>query len=174
MSNDATKIRFRGYLTFADSLKVQKALQKRRRVSPFLVITVVTFAATALAIYKMQVGALYAGFLIVFMAAFMYGGLRLMRRAADRTQQQVYEKSCRKRTGVLTDEAITIRKNKALRSIPWDSFDRALSLDGVVALVRGDDTLAFAKYMFDSEMDWEQARKRMLERYAPSAAPESR
>ena len=130
MNSKDNIIRFRGYLTFPDSLKVQKAMEKRRWISPFAAISAVTLAATALAIYWMKVGMLFGGFLMVFMGAFMFGGLRLMRNAAAKTQKRVYEKACVKRTGALSADGITIRKNKAVTTLPWDAFERAAALEG--------------------------------------------
>lgn len=167
------KIRFRGYLTFADSLKVQKAMETRRRVPASWWISAAALGATALFIYWMQVGVVFGAFLILFMAAFMYGGLRIMRSAAAKTQQRVYEKACTKRTGVLSAGGVTIRRNKALRSLPWDAFERAVDLGAVLAVTRGTETIGFAKYMFDTEMDWDRAKALILDRYGDSRADEN-
>jgi hypothetical protein len=166
MSNMDQKIRFRGYLTFADSLKVQKAMAGRRLVSPAVVITAIVIGVTAFLIYKMQVGLVFGGFLIVFMSAFMFGGLRIMRTAAAKTQKRVYEKACSKRTGMLTEDGITIRKNKAVSSLSWGAFEKAAELEGVVAVMKGTETLGFAKYMFDTGVDWDRAKALILSRYA--------
>jgi len=168
------KIRFRGYLTFADSLKVQKAMARRRLVSSPVMITVAALGVTAFIIYKMQADLLFGGFLLVFMAGFMFGGLRLMRTAAAKTQKRVYEKACSKRTGMLREDGITIRKNKAVRRLPWDAFEMAVELDGVVAVMKDTETLGFAKYMFDTEVDWDLAKALILSRYAPRKTPEGR
>lgn len=166
MSATDKKIRFRGYLTFADSLKVQKAMARRRLVSPSAAITAVTIAATAFIIYKMSVGVVIGGFLVVFMGAFMFWGLRILRSTAAKTQKRVYEKACAKRTGMLGDDGITIRKNKAVSTLPWGAFEKAVALEGVVAVMKGTETLGFAKYMFDSEVDWDQAKRLILSQYA--------
>lgn len=166
MSATDKKIRFRGYLTFADSLKVQKAMARRQLVSPSAAITAVTIAATAFIIYKMSVGVVIGGFLVVFMGAFMFWGLRILRSTAAKTQKRVYEKACAKRTGMLGDDGITIRKNKAVSTLPWRAFEKAVALEGVVAVMKGTETLGFAKYMFDSEVDWDQAKRLILSQYA--------
>ncbi|WP_373500942.1 hypothetical protein [Desulfococcus sp.] len=172
MNSKDNIIRFRGYLTFPDSLKVQKAMEKRRWISPFAAISAVTLAATALAIYWMKVGMLFGGFLMVFMGAFMFGGLRLMRNAAAKTQKRVYEKACVKRTGALSPDGITIRKNKAVTTLPWDAFERAAALEGVVAVMKGTESLGFAKYMFDTETEWELARAMILGQYDRPGNPD--
>lgn len=166
------KIRFRGYLTFADSLRVQKTIERRRLVSPAVAITAMTIGLTAFLIYKMQVDLLFGGFLLVFMSAFMFGGLRIMRTAAAKTQKRIYEQACSKRTGMLTEDGITIRKKKAVKSLPWAAFDTAVELDGVVTVRKGTETLGFAKYMFDTEVEWDRAKALILSRYAPSEAAE--
>ena len=172
MSATDKKIRFRGYLTFADSLKVQKAMERRRLVSPSAAITAVTIAATAFLIYRMQVGIVIGGFLIVFMGAFMFWGLRILKSAAAKTQKRVYEKACAKRTGMLGDDGITIRKNKAVSTLPWSAFEKAVELEGVVAVMKGTETLGFAKYMFDAGTDWDKAKALILRQYTASGEAE--
>lgn len=171
MNSREKPIRFRGYLTFADSLQVQKAMERRRWISPFAVITGVTLAATAAAIHWMKVGLFFGGFLLLFMGVFMYGGLRLMRSTAAKTQKRVYERSCVKRTGTLSEAGIAIRKQKAVTTLPWKAFEKAVELEGVVAAMRGSESLGFARYMFDTEADWDQARALILSRYPPARAP---
>lgn len=167
------KIRFRDYLTFADSLKIQKVLAKRRLITPFVTIaavTAITVMVTAFLIYTMKVGMVFGGFLLVFMGVFMIGGHRIMRNAALKTQRRVYEKACTKRTGMLAAEGITIRKNKAVTVLPWDAFEKAVELDEVVVVLKGSEALGFAKYMFDTAADWDRAKGLILNRYARSGA----
>lgn|GEM_PF-1931094 len=159
------KIRFRGYLTFADSLKVQKIIAPQRRISAFMVISAVMLTATAFLIHQMGLGFVFGLPLLIFMGVFMCGGLRLMRTTAAGTQKRVYEKACVKRTGALMKDGITIRKDKVLSTLPWKAFERALELEEIVVLLKGMETLGFAKYMFDSSADWNRARTLILSRY---------
>ncbi|AOY58226.1 hypothetical protein B2D07_07185 [Desulfococcus multivorans] len=159
------KIRFRGYLTFADSLKVQKAMASQRRIPAFIVISVTTLVTTAFLIYWMGVGLMFGALLLMFMGVLMYGGLRLMRTTAAGTQKRVYEKACVKRTGALTESGITIRRNKVLSTLSWKAFERVLALEEIVVLLNGVETLGFAKYMFDTQSDWDRARRLILNRY---------
>lgn len=174
MSDGDKKIRFRGYLTFADSLKVQKSMERRQLVTPPAAVSAVTLAVTAFMIYWLEVGMLFGAFLLVFMGGFMFWGLRILRRAAAKTQKRLYEKACARRTGVLGEDGITIRKNKAVSTLPWGAFERAVELEGVVAVMKGTETLGFAKYMFDSGVDWERARTLILSRYVVSGADDGR
>jgi hypothetical protein len=159
-------IRFRGYLTFEDSLKVQKALEGRKLLSSTVVITVVTLAITGFIIFKMQVGMIVAAFLLLFMGAFMYGGFRLMKTSARKTQEKIYEKACTKRTGGMTNDAITIRKNKITTNIPWKLFEKAVETEGIITIMKDKETLSFARYMFDNEQDWSQAKKLIVSKYS--------
>jgi len=163
------KIRFRGYLTFDDSLKVQKALGKRKFFSSSTIITVLTLSITAFIIYKMQVDTLFAAFLIFFMGAFMFGGFRLMKASARKTQEKIYEKACTKRNGVLTYDSITIRKNKVTTHIPWNLFKKAVETEGIITLIKDKETISFARYMFDTEKDWLQAKKLIVSKYSNKA-----
>jgi hypothetical protein len=159
-------IRFRGYLKFEDSLKVAKALKKRRLLSSSVAITVATLGITALIIYKMQVGMLVASFLLLFMGAFMYGGFRLMKTSAKKAQKRIYEKACTKRNGVLTNKTITIRKNKNTTDIPWNVFEKAVETEGIITIMKENETLSFARYMFDNDSDWSQAKKLIRSKYS--------
>lgn len=159
------KIRFRGYLTFEDSLKVQKALEERKLFSSSVAITVVTLGMTGFIIYKMQLEMLVAAFLLLFMGAFMYGGFRLMKASAKNAQEKIYEKACTKRNGVLTNNAITIRKNKLTTNIPWELFEKAVETESIITIMKDKETLSFAQYMFDTDRDWSQAKKLIMSKY---------
>jgi hypothetical protein len=159
-------IRFRGYLTFEDSLKVQKALESRKLLSSTVAITVATLGITAFIIYKMQVGMLVATFLLLFMGAFMYGGFRLMKASARKTQEKIYDRACTKRNGILTNNEITIRKNKITTKIPWKLFEKAVETEGIITIMKDKETLSFAKYMFDTDKDWSEAKKLIMSQYS--------
>jgi hypothetical protein len=159
-------IRFRGYLKFEDSLKVQKAIEGRKFLSSTGVITVATLGITAFIIYKMQTGMLVAAFLLLFMGAFMYGGFRLMKASAKKTQEKMYEKACTKRNGTLTNDAITVRKNKLITNIPWKLFEKAVETEGIITIMKDKETLSFARYMFDNDRDWAQAKKLIMSKYS--------
>jgi Ca2+/Na+ antiporter len=159
-------IRFRGYLTFEDSLKVQEILEGRKLFSSSTVITVATLGITAFIIYKMQVGMLVAAFLLLFMAAFMYIGLRFMKSSAKKTQEKMYGKACTKRTGTLTNNEIIIRKKKNTTNIPWKIFEKAVEIENIVTIIKDKETLSFARYMFDNEQDWAKAKKLIKSKYS--------
>ncbi len=162
------KIRFRGYLTFEDSIKVQKTLEGRKIFSPSVGITVITLVITLLIIYKMHVEMIFAGFLILFMGAFMVGGFRLMKTSATKAQEKVYEKACTKRTGFLSQDGITIRKNKITTNIPWHVFDHAIETEGIITIRKDKETISFARYMFDTDKDWSMAKNLILKKYSKS------
>jgi hypothetical protein len=159
-------IRFRGYLTFEDSLKVQQALEGKKLLSSSTIITVVTLGVTAFIIYKMQVGMLIAAFLLLFMATFMYVGFRFMKASAKKAQEKIYEKACTKRNGTLTNNEITIRKNKITTNIPWKLFEKAVETENIITIIKDKETLSFARYMFDNEQDWSKAKKLIKSKYS--------
>jgi hypothetical protein len=159
-------IRFRGYLTFEDSLKVQKKLEGGKILSSSLVITMATLGITAFIIYKMNIDMLVAVFLLFFMSAFMYGGYRLMKTSARKTQEKLYQKACTKRTGTLTNDAITIRKNKVITNIPWKQFEKAVETEKIITIMKNKETLSFARYMFDNDQDWSQAKELIRRKYS--------
>jgi hypothetical protein len=160
------KIRFRGYLTFEDSLKVQKTLEGGKILSSSCVITMVTLAITAFIIYKMNINMVVAVFLLFFMSAFMYGGFRLMKTSARKTQEKIYQKACTKRTGTLANDAITIRKNKVITVIPWKQFEKAVETENIITIMKNKETLSFARYMFDNDQDWSQAKELFRHKYS--------
>lgn len=139
------KIRFRGYLTFDDSLKVQKLLEKKKLFAPPTAISLTTLAITAFVIYKMKVEMVFAIFLLLFMGFFMYGGFRLMKGSAGKTQKKIYEKACTSRNGTLTNDFITIRKQKTTTNIPWKFFEKAIEKEGIITVMKGKETLSFAR-----------------------------
>lgn len=159
-------IRFRGYLTFEDTLKVQKALEEKKFFSSSVAISVVTLGMTGFIIYKMQLEMLVAAFLLLFMGAFMYGGFRLMKASARNAQKKIYEKACTKRNGVLTNNQIAIRKNKITTKIPWNLFEKAVETENIITIIKNKETLSFAQYMFDTERDWSQAKKLIMSKYS--------
>lgn len=156
-------IRFKGYLTFDDSLKMQQALKSGRRVPPAAIVTVVTLACVALFLSRMQVSRIPAIVLLAFLGTFMAVGFRLMAASARKTQQQVYESACIERYGILKAEGIHIKKGQTRKSIPWEHFDRAVEVDGLVALVKNREALGFARYMFNTDSEWSRARAFILE-----------
>jgi len=158
-------IKFRGYLTFDDSLKVQQALKPRRLVSPAAIVSVLTVGAVGLALWQMNVGKPMAIFMLVFLATFMGGGFRLMNTSARKSQERLYAKACIKRHGTFKADGIQIKRGPTKTHIPWESFEKALHVDDIVALVKNKDALGFAEYMFSSEHEWTQARERLHNRY---------
>ena len=158
-------IRFRGYLTFEDSLKVQRAV-KPRRVSPAILVTVGVLAAVAVILSRMRVGMIPAFLLLAFLGTFMAVGYRLMMASARRSQEKLYEQACIRRNGVLKPGGITIKRGRDRKTIPWERFERAIDLEGVVAIVKQGETLGFARYMFNTESEWSRARNLILSRYA--------
>ena len=102
-------IKFRGYLTFDDSLKVQQALKPRRLVSPVAMVTVLTLGAVILAFSQMNIEKTMAIFMLVFLVAFMGGGFWLMNTSARKSQKRLYAKACVKRHGTLKADGIQIK-----------------------------------------------------------------
>ena len=151
-------IRFRGYLTFDDSLKVQQALKPRRLLAPVAMVTVLTLGAVILTFSQMNVGKPMAIFMLVFLAAFMGGGFWLMNTSARKSQKRLYAKACIKRHGALKADGIQIKKGHNRHLVPWVSFDKTIEVDGIVAVIKKGETLGFAQYMFSSESEWSRAR----------------
>jgi uncharacterized protein (DUF58 family) len=158
-------IKFRGYLTFDDSLKVQQALKPMRLVPPVAMVTVLTLGAVILAFSQMNVGKPMAIFMLVFLLVFMGGGFWLMNTSARKSQKKLYANACVKRHGTLKADGIQIKKGQNRHHIPWDSFDKAIEVDGIVAIVKKSETLGFAKYMFSSESEWSRARDLIKDHY---------
>lgn len=161
----AQNIRFRGYLTFDDSLKVQQVLKTRRIIPPTAIVTILTLGAVALALSQMHVGKPMAVFMLVFLAAFMGGGFWLMNTSARKSQKKLYEKACIKRQGILNTDGIQIKKGKTRHHIPWHKFDKAIEVEGILAIVKNRESLGFAKYMFSSESEWSRARDLIKSHY---------
>ena len=159
-------IRFRGYLTFDDSLKMQRAVKPRRLIPPAALVTVATLAAAALVLSGMRTGLLPAVLLLAFLGVFMAVGLRLMAASARKSQQNVYERACITRNGILKADGIHIKRGQTRKAIPWDRFDRVLELDGVIAVVKGRESIGFARYMFNTDGEWQRARAAILDRVA--------
>jgi len=158
-------IRFRGYLTFDDSLKVQQALKPRRLLAPVTMVTALTLGGVILAFSQMNVGKPMAIFMLVFLVAFMGGGFWLMSTSARKSQKRLYAKACIKRHGTLKADGIQIKKGHNKHHISWDSFDKTIEVDGIVAIVKKGETLGFAQYMFSSESEWSRARDLIKSRY---------
>ncbi|MFO8083199.1 MAG: hypothetical protein R6U27_02630 [Desulfobacterales bacterium] len=159
------KIKFRGYLTFEDSLKVQKRFDNKKLLLSSAAITVAALGITGFVIYKMQTGMLAAAFLLLFMGAFMYGGFRLMNASAKKTQKKIYEKACTKRNGILANDKITIKKNKTVTDIRWNYFKKAVETENIITIIKDKETLSFARYMFYTEKDWSEAKKLIRAKY---------
>ena len=158
-------IHFRGYLTYEDSLKVRRALRGRRMIPPHFIITVVTLAVVAAVLVQMAVGKTLALMMLIFLGAFMAGGFWLLSRTARKSKEQLYRKACIKRRGSLKTDAIQIKKGQTRQTIPWTAFERAIEVDGIVAIVKGNESLGFARYMFNSGREWSRARELILNRY---------
>jgi len=158
-------IKFRGYLTFDDSLKVQQALKPRRLVSPVAMVTVLTLGAVILAFSQMNIEKTMAIFMLVFLVAFMGGGFWLMNTSARKSQKRLYAKACVKRHGTLKADGIQIKKGHNRHHISWELFDKTIEIDGILAVVKKSESLGFARYMFSSENEWSRARDLIKSRY---------
>jgi hypothetical protein len=157
-------VRFRGYLTFEDSLKVQQAVRPRR-LPPAVLVTVAMLAAVALVLSQMRVAMVPALLLLAFLGTFMAVGYRLMNSAARRSQQKLYEQACVKRNGILKRDGIHIKRGRDRKTIPWERFDRAIEIGGLIAIVQRAESIGFARYMFNTEGEWSRAREMILGRY---------
>jgi hypothetical protein len=158
-------IRFRGYLNFDDSLKVQQAIKPRRLVPPTALVTLVMLGAVALVLSGMHVGIIPALLLLAFLGTFMAVGYRLMSSSARKSQQKLYEQACIKRHGLLKADGIHIKKGQDRKSIPWEFFDKAIEVENLVAVVKKGEILGFARYMFNTDGEWSRARDLILSRY---------
>lgn len=156
-------IRFTGYLTFEDSLRMQRALQPRRLIPPAVLITVATLAATALALAGMRAGMLPALLLLAFLGVFLAVGLRLMALSARKSQRKVYESACIARHGILKVDGIHIKRGPTRKAIPWGHFDRAVEIGDMLAVVKQGESIGFARYMFNTDSEWRRARALILE-----------
>ncbi len=159
------EIRFRGYLTFEDSLKVQRTVRPRR-VPPAALVTVAMLGAVALVLSQMRVGLLPAFLLLAFLGTFMAVGYRLIHSAARRSQQKLYEQACIKRNGILKTDGIHIKRGTDRKTIPWERFDQAIEVSGLIAIIKKTEAIGFARYMFNTESEWSRARDMILSRYA--------
>jgi hypothetical protein len=159
------EIKFKGYLTFADSLKVQHAVRPRRVPSAVLV-TIAMLGAVALVLSQMRVDMVPAFLLLAFLGTFMAVGYRLMNSAARRSQQKLYEQACIKRNGILKADGIHLKRGGDRKTIPWERFDRAIEVGGLIAIVRKSESIGFARYMFNTASEWSRARDMILSRYA--------
>ena len=158
-------IRFKGYLTFEDSLKVTRGLKPRRRVPPAALVSVFTLGVVALVLRQMGVSMPMAVMTMGFLGVFMAGGFWLMNNSARKTQANLYRKACIKRRGTLDAKGIRITKGQTRKTILWEQFERAIEVDGIVAIVKGGESLGFARYMFRSDNEWSRARDLIRDRY---------
>ena len=150
------EIRFRGYLTFEDSLKVQRAV-KPRRVPPAVLVTAAILGAVALALSQMRVAMIPAFLLLAFLGTFMAVGYRLMNTAARRSQQSLYEQACIQRNGLFKKDGIHLKRGADRKIIPWERFDRVIEVGGLIAIVKKTESIGFARYMFNTESEWARA-----------------
>ena len=158
-------IRFRGYLTFEDSLKVQRAIRPRR-VPPAVLVTVAMLGVVALVLSQMHVAMVPALLLLAFLGTFMAVGYRLMNSAARRSQQKLYEQACIPRNGLLEKDGIHLKRGSDRKIIPWERFERVIEVGGLIAIVQKAESIGFARYMFNTESEWVRAREMILNRYA--------
>ena len=165
------EIRFKGYLSFDDSLKLQRVLKPRRIVPPGALISVATLAVAALVLSRLRTGLLPAVLLLAFLGIFMAVGFRLMAASARKSQQKIYESACIERNGVLKADGIHLKRGAARKTLPWESLDRALAIDDIVAVVTSGESIGFARYMFNTESEWRRARALILERAVRTPEP---
>jgi hypothetical protein len=158
-------IRFKGYLTFEDSLKVQRVV-KPRRVPPAVLVTAAILGAVALALSQMRVAMVPAFLLLAFLGTFMAVGYHLMNSAARRSQQKLYEQACIQRNGLLKKDGIHLKRGTDRKTIPWERFDRVIEVGGLIAIVKKAEAIGFARYMFNTESEWARAREMILGHYA--------
>lgn len=159
------KIRFKGYLTFDDSLKVQQAVKPRRLVPPTALVTICTMGIVGLGCWKMGVSMPMAALMLLFLGGFMAGGFWLMSSSAKKTQAKHYRKACIKRRGTLDVNGIQIQKGQTRKTIPWELFERTIEIDGILAIVKGGESLGFARYMFPSDSEWSLAQGLIKDHY---------
>jgi len=161
----AKGIHFKGYLTYDDSVKVQQAVRGRRLVPTHFIITVVTLAIVAFLLAQMSVGKWLAILLLAFLGALMAGGLWFINTSARKSKEAIYRKACVKRHGILNADDIRIKKGQTRQTIPWDMFERVIEVEDIVAIVRGGESLGFARYMFNTKGEWSRARELIKNRY---------
>ena len=159
------EIRFKGYLNFEDSLKIQSAVTPRRRLPAAVLVTVLVLGTVAVMLSRMPIDMIPAFLLLAFLGTFMAVGYRLMSASARKTQRALYEQACIKRNGVLKTDGIHIKRGRDRQIIPWRGFDRALEIEGVVAVVKNGNFLGFARYMFNTEGEWTRARDMIMNQY---------
>ena len=164
-------IRFKGYLNFDDSLKLQRVLKPRRIVPPGALVSVVILAAAALVLSRLHTGMLPAVLLLAFLGVFMAVGFRLMAASARKSQQKIYESACIERNGVLKADGIHLKRGTTRKTLPWESLDRALEIDHILAVVTKGESIGFARYMFNTESEWRRARILILERVGRTPRP---
>ncbi len=158
-------INFKGYLTFEDSLTIQKAVRKQY---PFLrngLLTLAILGITAFLLSRLEISLFYAILMMLFLGMFMAIVFRVMQVSAKRSQKQAYAEACVRRTGTLDSKAIKVSRNQNTTRITWDRFDRMIERDGIVAIVKDKDYLGFAAYMFTSESDWKAAQDLIARQY---------
>ena len=157
-------VRFNGYLSFDDSLKVQRVLKPRRIIPPGVLVSVATLAAAALVLSRLHTGMLPAVLLLAFLGVFMAVGFRLMAASTRKSQQKIYESACIERKGVLKADGIHLKRGTTRKTLTWETLDRTLVIDDIVAVVTKGESIGFAPYMFNTASEWRRARTLILER----------
>ncbi|MFX0142236.1 MAG: hypothetical protein ACFFDN_51835 [Candidatus Hodarchaeota archaeon] len=164
------EIKFNGYLTFEDSIIVQKAIEKRKSFSSLGITTILTLVAITLIVMNMNIGIVDTTLVLVLMGFFIGGGLWWIDSSVKKSNKKRYESDCTKRNGILKTDRITIAKDKVIADIQWELFETIIELDEMIVIVKDKEYLGFARYMFDSQTDWAHAKELIKNKFVQQSA----
>jgi hypothetical protein len=153
-------IRFKGWITFEDALRVERLLIPQKIWSVTGVTTIALMVAigiTGMSI-STQTSLPYAILFLVFLViagGFIGGLFWLMQKFSLKAKRKHYDRNLIERSGTLNADKITVATNKTMTEIQWDLFDKIITTENLVLVAKDKEYMAFAPYMFSSKQEWD-------------------
>lgn len=163
------QIKFSGYLTFKDSMEVMEQIENKKFFTTSGIVTIMLLVAFAITIALMSDGIGIFIFSLTFLCVVMSVGAWFIRKSNRNEQKKHYEKECVSREGTLAPDKITIKFDKIKTEINWELFDKAIKIGNAVVIVKDNEFLGFAEYMFNSHSDWLGAKELISKKYVKQA-----
>ena len=153
------EIKFSGNLTFEDHKMIYKILNKNEFFSfeGKLVIALLSLSTVILAFFIM--GLVEALFFISTIVIFFGGMAWWYYNQLQKSWKTEYNKQNEHRNGVLTSNLIHICKGENSGEFQWNFFESHFETDEIMTVVKGNEFLSFAHYMFDSQSEWSKAKR---------------
>ncbi|MDA8428321.1 MAG: hypothetical protein M0T70_03595 [Geobacteraceae bacterium] len=170
------KIPFKGWITFEDSLRVEKILFRKKILSFHRIVTGLGIVVISSLILATEVPILVTIFTMLFGAGIVGGTLWYSKRSMYKAKSESYAKETQvERCGSLSSENIKVTSDKAKNEINWEFFSRIEESENLVIVAKDDYYVAFAPYMFGNLMDWERCKNlfnKIKKQFNKSARPD--